>query len=301
MTLPIVNNYRSRSTDFECMHLKNSQLNRIKFRSGEHMKKPSIIVNDFHCFFLIPVMFFMIGATEKKTLSRSETDIMVFAAVSLAEVVSEIADSFESSFNVMVKKNLASSGTLARQITQGGVPDLFISADKRWIEYVDSLGYMQKGYIAPVAKNQLVIIASTEGRLNELKLEKSLDLLALLGSGRLSIGDPAHVPAGKYAREALEYFGWYEMLIKQIIKAKDVRSALMIVEMGESLLGLVYRTDALKSKRVKILATFPQYAHEPIVYIAGLCKNSQAGKEFINYLKSNESRAIWAHYKFQMP
>ncbi len=265
------------------------------------MKKVNSKTICFVCLLLVSVQFFKTDAAEGKTVSRPEAELMIFAAASLAEAISEISDSFENVFQIKVKKNLASSGTLARQIAQGGVPDLFISADKKWIDYIDSLGYMQKGFIVPVARNQLVIIAPKESHFTQIKIDNSLDVMFLLGSGRLSMGDPVHVPAGKYAKAALEYFGLYEKVKTRILPAKDVRSALMVVEMRESPLGLVYRTDALKSKKVKILATFPENSHGTIVYLAGLCKNSDAGKGFFNFLNSNKTEAIWTRYNFKKP
>jgi molybdate transport system substrate-binding protein len=120
--------------------------------------------------------------------------MMVFAAASLVEVLSELQDSFSVKHAITIKANLASSGTLAQQIAQGAPADVFISASENWIAYLDSLNLLQKNSIAPVAFNELVLIAPGAVAARSVTIDSSLKLLALLGSGRLSMGDPAHVP-----------------------------------------------------------------------------------------------------------
>ena len=245
---------------------------------------------------------FSCGTSGRKSEGNSDEQkqqVMVFAAASLTDVMAEIIDSFEVSHNVKVKLNLASSGTLARQIEQGGAPDVFISASKRWADYVDSLGVVIPGYKTEVAQNELVLVAPQSSHLKAVTINRSLNLGSLLGSGRLSIGDPSHVPAGRYAKQALEYYGWYDQLKKKMLPAKDVRSALMIVEMGEAPIGIVYRTDALKSGKVKILDAFPEKSHQPIVYVAEVCANRKLAKDFYAYLNSGSTKPIWDKYGFK--
>ncbi len=225
--------------------------------------------------------------------------IMVFAGASLTDVLSEIIDSFEVKHQVEVKTNMASSGTLARQIEQGESPDVYISASRKWANYVDSSGFILKEYKSEIAQNDLVLIAPQGSDIEVPAIDSSLVFPSLLGSGRLSIGDPLHVPAGKYAKQSLEYFGWYGQLDKKTLPAKDVRSALMVVEMGEAPLGIVYRTDALKSKKVRILNTFPEKSHKPIVYVAGVCQDNKLAKDFFVYLNSDETKDIWIKYGFK--
>lgn len=231
--------------------------------------------------------------------SKIQHPIMVFAAASLTDVLSEIIDSFEVKYHMEVKTNMASSGTLARQIEQGGAPDVYISASKRWANYVDSLGYIISGFKSEIARNELVLIAPLNSSIKVLAIDSSLDFMSLLGKERLSMGDPAHVPAGKYAKQSLEYYGWYNKLNGKKLPAKDVRSALMVVEMEEAPVGIVYRTDAQKSEKVKILNTFPDASHKPIVYVGGVCKDDVAVKSFLNYLNADDTKAIWAKYGFK--
>ena len=235
----------------------------------------------------------------KKESAKTPDEITVFAAASLTNVLSELIDSFKVGKNINVITNMASSGTLARQIEQGGTPDLFISASKKWAEYVDSLGFIVKPYKENIALNDLVLVAPKESQLEAFSIDSTTDLAALLGGDRLSIGDPAHVPAGKYAKQSLSYFGWYDQLSDSYLPAKDVRSALMVVELGEAPLGIVYRTDAEESAKVKIVATFPEKSHKPIVYVSCLLKDNDSSKAFFEYIKSEQSAAVWKKYGFK--
>jgi len=236
--------------------------------------------------------------SSKNTVAESEQSLMVFAAASLTDVLTEIIDSFEVSHQLKIQTNMASSGTLARQIAQGGEPDVYISASKKWADYVDSLGYLVAGTKQALAQNELVLIAPLSSPLEVNAIDSTLDFIALLGKNRLSMGDPSHVPAGKYAKQSLEYFGWYNKLEGKTLPAKDVRSALMVVEMEEAPLGIVYRTDAQKSQKVKILNSFPEASHKPVVYMGGICQQSSQATSFFEYLNSEATRGIWAKYGF---
>ncbi len=239
------------------------------------------------------------GGKQKGKTNAETQSITVYAAASLTDVLSEIVDSFEVKTGTKVITNMASSGTLARQIEQGEIPDVYLSASKKWGDYVDSLGHKCKDYKKIIARNDLVLIAPADSKLEALQIDSTLNIPTLLGDWRLSMGDPLHVPAGKYAKQALSYYGWYAGLTNKILPAKDVRSALMVVEMGEAPLGIVYRTDAQKSKKVKVIATFPQESHKPIAYVALVCQEGDVAIDFYSYLNSEAMQGIWTKYGFQ--
>jgi len=239
------------------------------------------------------------GSKGKSTEANHQSNsIMVYAASSLTDVISELIQVYESSHKVKVKTNMASSGTLARQIEQGGNADIFISANKSWADYVNRLGVVISGVNVEIARNELVLIAPLDSSLDSVLINSNTDWNALIGDGRLSMGDPIHVPAGMYAKQSLEYYETYDQLKRKILPSKDVRSALMMVEMGESPLGIVYRTDAMKSTKVKVVSVFPEDSHQPIVYLAGVCSNNVSVKEFYSFLNSEEAKAIWYKYGF---
>lgn len=239
------------------------------------------------------------NSTIKQKGSDKQNAIMVFAAASLSDVLTELVDSFKVDRGVDIKVNFASSGTLARQITQGVKPHIYISASKNWAYYIDSLGFSQDAYTSVIAENSLVFIVPQSSLLDTVIVDSTFEILPVLGEERLSMGDPAHVPAGKYGKQALEYYGLYADVETRLLPAKDVRSALMVVELAESPLGIVYKTDALKSELVKVVADFASKSHQPIEYVAGVCELSEASKEFFLYLNSEETKGIWLKHGFQ--
>lgn len=250
----------------------------------------------------ITVFILIITSCESNSKTNSQSNenntITVFAAASLTDVLSEIVDSFEVNYNTYVTINFASSGTLARQIEQGATADIYISANKRWANYIDSLHLLVADTKQAIANNQLVLIAPKTSTVKIQSIDSNIDLTPILQNDRISMGDPLHVPAGKYAKQSLTYFGWYNDIEKYILPAKDVRSALMVVELEEAPLGIVYKTDALKSEKIKILNSFPVNSHKPIVYMAGLCRNNSMANSFLNYLNSEEMIVIWKKYGF---
>jgi molybdate transport system substrate-binding protein len=215
----------------------------------------------------------------------------------LTDVVTTLADSVEKEHNIHLKLNLASSGTLARQLKEGMPCDIYFSASKRWMDYVAENGLIDSTSCCTPVKNSLVLI-SPKGKL----LTDSLATLPSVLDTRLSIGDPVHVPAGKYAVEALKSIGIYDSLEDRLLPAKDVRSALMVVELGEADFGIVYKTDAMKSDKVDISATFPDSSHLPIVYHAAIMKSSEKKKsaqKVLEFLTDNKSKDTWIKYGFQ--
>ena len=235
------------------------------------------------------------GGKSKET----KDEIMVFAAASLTDVLSELVDVYEKDHTTKIKLNLASSGTLARQIVQGGEADIYLSASKKWADYADSLGYIKNNLRSDIAKNELVLIVPNNSLIDSITINKETDFASLLGQGRLSIGDPSHVPAGRYAKQSLDNLNAFNGLKEKLLPSKDVRSALMMVELGEAPMGIVYRTDALKSGKVKIVGTFPEQSHKPIVYVAGVCNPKENACSFYEFLYSSKALPIWQKYGFK--
>jgi len=229
--------------------------------------------------------------------AHKDKPLRVFAAASLIDVVTVFVNEYASQ-GQQSKINLGSSGTLARQILQGNPFDVYLSAHPRWMQHVDSLGFIEPGSIRVLASNELVVISPVSFGLSPLSIDSSLSLLSVLGDGRISMGDPAHVPAGTYAKQALDYYGLFEEISKQMLPAKDVRSALMIVEMGEAPLGIVYRTDAVKSKKVRIVGSFASYTHAPIAYVAGASPDSENAGQFLAFISSASSDSVWQAHGF---
>jgi molybdate transport system substrate-binding protein len=235
-------------------------------------------------------VLFMISCSNRQ---EKKNQISIFAASSVTNVARELAHDFERSSGIKVKLNIASSGILARQIESGALFDYYISANQNWMKYVDSLSLVNKHSIRNLASNQLVaIVPFTDQR--AISENDFLMQFPSLFSGRLSIGDPKHVPAGKYAMQAIDYYEWDEELGNRILPAKNVRDALLMVELGEAEMGIVYQTDAKKSAKVNIVYTFPYHACDSIHYMGAASKSkSESLDQFLLYLQSIEAKQIW--------
>lgn len=241
-----------------------------------------------------------LSSCSNNTKKDTENSLVVFAGAGLTDALTEICDSFYVMNGVEVKLNLASSGTLARQIEQGGAPDLFISASTRWAKYVDSLGYVLDQQKTMVAGNKLSLIQPIGSNTN-IDISSAINWSEILKDDYFSIGDPNHVPAGKYAVAALKSYGWFTEIRSKILPAKDVRSALMLVELGEVPYGIVYKTDALKSSKVNIVSDLAEESHPAIQNIASVISDKKTASLFYQYLQSALAKSIWIKYGFSIP
>lgn len=227
-------------------------------------------------------------------------ELTVFAAASMTEVVTALARDFARSGKTNTKLSFASNATLAKQIESGAGADVFIAVDPVWVEYLEKKGLLVKGSRTDFAGNLLVLIAPA-GRGFAFTPAPGADLASAF-AGRLAVGDPESVPAGKYAREALEWMKCWDTLKSRLAPAPDVRSALRLVATGETDAGIVYRTDAAVEPRVTVVAAFPEQSHRPIVYTAALCAGAKGqAREFIALLGGPEGRALLAQHGFLLP
>ena len=225
--------------------------------------------------------------------------ITVFAAASTTDVLQRLGRQFEQGGGAPVRFSFASSSLLARQIEEGAPADVFVSADEQWMDYLQQRSLIRAGTRRDLLANVLVLVAP-KGRLFSVKMERGFNLPGAF-KGRLAVGDPTHVPAGIYAKEALQHFGWWEALKGRLDSAENVRAALRLVEMGEADAGIVYATDARASSKVVVLAEFPPGSHAPIVYPAALCRGARPGAAaFLAFLGSREAAPVWHEAGFRL-
>lgn len=234
--------------------------------------------------------------------------ILVFAAASLAEPMDEIARAFatreaapgqSAPLRVPVRTSFAASSVLARQIEAGAPADVFVSADLAWMDYLDRRHLMRPGTRENLLGNALVLIAPA-GSSVQLTLGPEVDFTAALAGGRLATGDPDSVPVGRYAQQALTRLGVWEKVAPRLVRAENVRAALEYVARGEATLGIVYRTDALAEKRVRLVDVFPAATHAPIVYPVELTAHASAeAAAFEAFLEGEAARQIFVRYGFE--
>lgn len=232
-------------------------------------------------------------------LSQAHAATTVFAAASATDALNDIMAAYKAASGKEVIASYASSSTLAQQIEQGAPASVFLSANTKWAKYLDDKKLLEPGSMVDLLGNELVMIAPSDSRA-KVTISKDMDLAGLLGDGRLSVGDPDHVPVGQYAKGALTSLGLWAVAEPKLARASDVRGALALVERGEAPLGIVYSTDAAVSKGVKTVATFPQESYEKIVYPAALVKGADAdAKAFYSFMTSSPvAKEIFAKYGF---
>jgi len=219
--------------------------------------------------------------------------VLVFAAASLKTALDAIAEKWRADTAKAATISYAASSTLAKQVDNGAPAELFISADEDWMDYLQRRNLTDPQSRIDLLGNRLVLIApaSTGSSTN---IAPGFPLARLLGDGHLAIADPNAVPAGRYAKAALEKLGVWQAVAGRIAAAENVRAALLLVARDEARLGIVYQTDAAAEPAVRIVATFPPDSHPPIVYPLALTR--AAGPEapgFATYLRTPAARALF--------
>lgn len=230
--------------------------------------------------------------------------VTVFAAASLIDALRALGQEWQSRGEPAPRFSFAASSALARQIEQGAPADLFISADEAWADTLQDRNLLvDTTRVSPVG-NALVLIAPADAA-PRVTLAPGTDLLALLGPhGRIATGDPAHVPAGRYAREALTWMGQWAAIAPRLARADKVRVALLLVERGEAPLGIVYSTDAAGSRNVRVAATFPAGSHTAITYPFALTRRAEGNaraRALLAFLTGPEAAPTWQRFGFTRP
>ena len=226
--------------------------------------------------------------------------VTVFAAASLTNAMQDIAAQYKKEKNVDVVASFASSSTLARQIEAGAPADVFISADQKWMDYAVSKDAIKADTRVTLLGNSLVLVAPKASHQADITINAATPWASLLKGGRLAVGDPEHVPAGIYAKQAFQKLGAWDKVSGSLAPAEDVRGALALVERNEAPLGVVYGSDAVASKGVKVVGTFPEDSHPKVEYPMAITKgNASATVEgFYQYLKGPQAAAIFKQYGF---
>ncbi|EJE4693465.1 molybdate ABC transporter substrate-binding protein [Vibrio parahaemolyticus] len=231
--------------------------------------------------------------------TNAATDLKVYAASSMTNAIDEIAQDFKEKYDVTVTPVYGGSSSIARQIINGAPADVFISANTKWMDYLVDEGVIDGDNVTNLVRNSLVLIAPQSSSLAVFNFADANAWEAALNGSRLALGNPTSVPAGMYAKESLTTLGVWKEIQTKVAPAKNVRLALALVERGEAPLGVVYKTDAQLTNKVKIVGEFASDTHAAIVYPAAVVKDSTESRQFFQYLKSEDAKRVFAHYGFQ--
>ena len=232
-------------------------------------------------------------------VASADEKVTVFAAASLTNALTDIGVQYEKEKATKIVHSFAASSTLAKQIENGAPADIFISADTKWMNYLQDKKLINTASRKEFLGNKLVLIAP-KGRGFNVKFDKSFDFSKSF-DGRLCTGDIDSVPAGIYAKDSLTYLNWWDGIKTRIVGTQDVRGALAFVERGECAAGIVYETDAKISNKVEIVATFPEESHKPIVYPMAFVVNAKnVNNDYFSYLQSSKALDIFKKYGFNI-
>jgi molybdate transport system substrate-binding protein len=229
-------------------------------------------------------------------------DVLVFAAASTTEALEAAAAQFSRGGEDRVRGVFAGSSLLAKQIDNGAPADIYLSASSAWMDYLGQRGRIDKASRRDLLANSLVVIAPGDGTHIDV-VDFDVDIVARLGDGRLAMGDPDHVPAGIYARQALTSLGLWPALEDRLIRTNDVRVVLRMVARGEAPLGIVYASDAVAFAGVRVAGMIPETGHDPIRYPVALVvgNDNPAARRFLDFLATPEMAALFRHYGFALP
>lgn len=229
----------------------------------------------------------------------AEDKVTVYAAASLTNAMGEIAGQFEKAQGIKVTGSYAGSSTLAKQIENGAPADIFVSADLKWMDYLQGKGKVDAATRKNLLANRLVLIAP-KGRAFALDVQKPSDLSKTF-EGRLCTGDLESVPVGIYAKQAMVKLNWWQGIKSRIVGTQDVRAALAFVERGECGAGIVYETDAKISGKVEVVARLPEDSHDRVVYpVALVAGGKPQAKAFLDYLVSPAADEVFLKYGFSL-
>jgi molybdate transport system substrate-binding protein len=225
---------------------------------------------------------------------------VIFAAASLKNALDEIASGWaKDTGKPMPKISYAASSALAKQMEQGAPADLFISADLDWMDYVAKKDLIKADTRVNLLGNKIVLIAPKDSK-TTVEVKQGFDLAKALAGGKLAMGNVEAVPAGKYGKAALEKLGAWDGVKNNVAQAENVRAALLLVARGEAPLGIVYATDAAAEPNVRIVGSFPEDSHPPIIYPAAVIKDAKSAdaKPFLDYLKTIQARPAFEKQGF---
>ena len=230
-----------------------------------------------------------------------EKSITVFAAASMKNALDEVDTLFTNHSGIKVVASYAASSALMKHIEQGASADVFLSADIDWMDYGIKHNLIKNNRRENLLGNRLVLIAPKDSKIGNVTIAPGFDLAALAGSGHIATGDVRAVPAGLYAKAALEKLGIWPSVESKIAMVENVRAALILVGRGEAPLGIVYETDAKIDPSVKIIGVLPEDSHPPIIYPVAMTKDAKLeAAKYLAFLTTPEAKAVFERYGFRV-
>jgi len=249
---------------------------------------------------LVAIVSLFAALTGTPQTAAAQEAITVFAAASLKNALDDANAVFTKAAGIKVVASYEASSALAKQIEQGAPADIFISADLRWMDYVTEHKLIKPDTRLNLLGNKLVLIAPANSKLDKVKIDKGFDIAKLAGDGRIAVADVKAVPAGLYAKAALEKLGAWAAAEPNLAQAENVRATLAFVARGETPIGIVYETDAKVEPKVKVIGVFPDGSYPPVTYPVAetAASKSPAAAQYLTFLRGSAAKAIFEKYGF---
>lgn len=232
----------------------------------------------------------------------SEPAPVVLAAASMQGTLDEISGDWEKQGHARPVISYAGSQAIARQIASGAPADLILLADRDWMDHLEKGGHLTPGSRRELVSNTLVVVHPAAAAGGTGSVRDNMSIRQALSGGSVAMGEPDTVPAGRYARSALEALGLWRSTRRRIIPTESVRAALTLAERGEVDAAIVYRSDAAASGNVRVVARMPVTAHPPIRYQAAIVRGSTADEraDFLAHLSSADATPVFSRRGFTL-
>jgi molybdate transport system substrate-binding protein len=231
--------------------------------------------------------------------AKADDSTLVFAAASLKNALDAAVEDYSKTTGKTVTVSYAASSVLAKQIEEAAPADIFFSADLDWMDKLQEKNRIAADSRVTLLGNDIVLVAPKDSTVS-LIIAPNFPLAGALGDGKLAMALTASVPAGKYGKAALEKLGVWDSVSANVAEAENVRAALALVSRGEAPLGIVYTTDANADKGVKVVGTFPEASHPPILYPVALTATAkQDARAFLDYMISAKAKLIFEAQGFR--
>lgn len=239
------------------------------------------------------------GAMVAPTTAQAEEKVTVFAAASLKNALDAVNDEWRKQSGKETTVSYAASSALAKQVEQGAPADVFISADIAWMDYLADKKLIKDDTRSNLVGNRIVLVTG-KADAAPVEIKQGFDLASLVGDGRLAMGAVDSVPAGRYGKAALEKLGAWKAVEPKVAGVESVRAALLLVSRGEAPYGIVYQTDAAADPGVKVVGTFPEDSHPPIIYPIAITAESQSSDAaaYLDFVKSAKAAALFEKQGF---
>ncbi|HLS07768.1 molybdate ABC transporter substrate-binding protein [Lentibacillus sp.] len=245
-----------------------------------------------HLTFVLLILISLLFAGCSNQEEASETKLLVAAASSLSEILSELKNAFESEHpDITLTLNYGASGKLSQQIQQGAPVDVFLSADQKWMDRLAQDDMLLTDTRTDFIGNRLVLVSSRNKSLSASELRDLPDMEI----GQIAIGNPETVPAGDYAKQAMRESGIWEELKDQLVYTNNAQQTLTYVESGNTDFGIVYASDLNRSDLVKEVLTVDEELHEPIYYpaaVIAVTKSQEQAEAFVQFLQTDKAQSI---------